>query len=1460
MRERSSDPEAHPSSGLVHAVTRDWFAATFGAPTLAQAKAWPALAARRSTLVLAPTGSGKTLSAFLVALDRLMFQPAPVEACRVLYVSPLKALGNDIERNLRVPLEGLASLARDRGVPHRAPRVGVRTGDTPANERVRMVRQPPEILITTPESLYLLLTSDARKILDRIDTVIIDEIHSLLPTKRGAHLAVSLERLEELRTSSEPLVRIGLSATQRPAENAARFLGGSFDGVPRPIEIIDASAPRPIELALEVPVESLRRLDTPREDDDSDRSAWPEIHESILARIRGHRSTLVFANNRRLAERLTADLNDLAGETIARSHHGSVSKDQRLEIEGALKRGELPALVATSSLELGIDMGAVDQVILVGAPSSIASSLQRIGRANHQVGAVPRGALFPKHRTELPGAAAMIEAVLEGDVEPTRAIRNPLDILAQQLVATASISAWPSRKLLQLFRRAAPFEELPESAFDSVLDMLSGRFESDELADLRPRVTFDRDTDLVSARPGSRRLAVISGGTIPDRGLFGVYVSKPDGRGPRIGELDEEMVFESREGEVFLLGSTSWRIDQITPDRVLVSPAPGEPGKMPFWRGEGPARSVPFGRRIGRLTRELAAAAPEAAIQRLVSSSRMSEPAAKLLLEALSAQAAATGEAPNDRVVVVERFFDEVGDQRICVLSPFGARVHAPWATAVLASLRARTQADITATWTDDGIVFRAPDSETRLETSAFVPGAEDVADLVTSALAETSLFAARFRENAARALLLPRKFPGKRMPLWAQRRKASSLLRVATRHRGFPIVLETYRECVEDEFDLPALREILLQIESGVIRVVGVESERPSPFATSLLFLYASSFMYEGDLPLAERRAHVLSLDLAELRKLVGEPELRKLVDPSVLADVERRAARLDRTIESVDDLHDLLLSVGDLSMAELVERNARDFAAQLVERRRGIWVRIAHDERLVAVEDAGRLRDALGTVIPDGVHPAFLEPVERPLDDVVSRFARSHGPFTASEVSERYGIGVAIVMESLLRLAGDRRVQEGGFRPGREGSEWCHVDVLRVLKQRSLAALRAEVSPVPPDAYARFLIEWQGLRRRRRGVQGLRAVLDQLEGAPMLASEVETEILPARVDGFRPVELDQLLLSGEWLWRGVERVGARDGRIMFFARERFSILAERTELAKGELVDRVRAYLEARGASFFQEICVGVGGFPPDVRDAVLDLVFSGELTNDTLIPLRSLVGGVSRARPRGGLAGAEGRWTLFSFDARVTEAERRSAQARKLLERHGILAKDALEREVVPGGFGRLMTVFLAMEDAGKLRRGMFVELPGGYQLALPGAEASLRASRNPPAKPEVFVLAATDPACPFGHELPWPDSGEVRPQRVSGARAVVRDGAPLAWLGRGEGALLTFFDSSDAGAAEATARALAGASGRGFVSPRAVSISTVDGVAAERSALSSVLRAHGFTTGRKGSLVLRARRRL
>ncbi len=1465
-RARYSPAVADDALGSFSAPVREWFCRTLGEPTAAQRLGWPPIRAGQSTLLLAPTGSGKTLAAFLAAIERLMFapEPEPAERLRVLYVSPLKALAADVERNLRVPLAGIAEVLREHGAEYRDVRVDMRSGDTPQAERARFVKKPGDILITTPESLYLLLTSQAREALGSIETVIIDEIHSLVASKRGAHLFLSLERLEAVRQSERPLQRIGLSATQRPLDEVARLLGGGTPGPdewrPRPVEIVDAGKRKPLEIRVEVPVEDMARLGEGTPDGPGPkRSIWPSIHPRLVELVRQHHSTMIFVNNRGLCERLSAAINDSAGEEISLAHHGSVARERRREIEERLKRGELPAIVATSSLELGIDMGAVDLVVQVEAPPSVASGLQRIGRAGHNVGDTSRGVLFPKFRADLLAGAAAVTRMLAGDVEETFYPENPLDVLAQQIVAMAAMDELDTDALFDLVRRAAPFASLPRGAFDGVLDMLSGRYPSDEFAGLRARITWDRAGGCIKARQGARRLAVVSGGTIPDRGLYGVFLVGADERSVRVGELDEEMVFESKEGDVFLLGASSWRIDQITHDRVLVTPAPGQPGRMPFWHGDGPGRPAAFGRAIGELARSLAEADEPDALERLEREHSLDRRAAKNLVQYLREQGEATGDVPSDRAIVVERFLDDMGDWRVCVLSPFGSRVHAPWAMAVAGRWRALRGTDIQAVWSDDGIAFRVPEADVAPDPALFVPRASDFEDRVVQGLGASSLFAARFRENAARALLLPRRYPGRRSPLWAQRKRAADLLAVAARYPEFPILLETYRECLRDVFDVPALGELLEQIESRQLRVVSVETRAPSPFASQLLFSYVANFIYDGDAPLAERRAHVLSIDHAQLRELMGEVDLGELIEPGAIDALERSLARLDEPeVRHADALHDLLLALGDLGRDEIAVRAdppgaVGDWLAELVREGRVVELSIAGEQRFAAAEDAARYRDALGVAVPE-LPPALLEPVADPLGDLLSRYARTHGPFTLEAAAQRFGIGPAPVRDVLTRLEREERVVAARFSP--DGPrQWCDARVLRVLKSRSLAALREQIQPVGVEALCRFELEWQGLGEPRAGADALLAAVADLAGAPLVASALESDVLPARVRGYRPGDLDALMASGEVVWRGVGTLGASDGRIALYPSGHYALLAPPPGCAGGGLAAEVRGLLASRGALFYADLLSLTGAFAGELAPVLWDMVWAGELGNDTLAPLRSLIAGPKRDRPgarprllrsrRAGPAGSEGRWSLLPAPSDASDTERRTALAGALLDRYGVVTREAVQAEGIAGGFSAVYPVLRAMEQAGRVRRGYFVEGLGAAQFAHPGAADRLRALREPPGHPHCVLLAATDPANPWGAALPWPPA-EPRPQRAAGTHVVLVDGALAAWLGTGGRSLVVF--RPELSREIATALAVEVDSGK----RRALLVETIDGADPSGSSIADELRRAGFAPGHRGYL--------
>lgn len=1499
------------------APVRDWFRATFSAPTAAQEGAWESIRNGNNTLIIAPTGSGKTLAAFLWALDALHreHEAGTAGGTRILYISPLKALGADVERNLRAPLTGITRLSgNNTGEPNIS--VGVRSGDTPARERRQLISNPPDILITTPESLYLMLTSAARNTLAGVTTVIVDEIHNLAATKRGAHLAVSLERLDALL--EKPAQRIGLSATVENPEAVARFLGGiqpvtimsrpvakEWDlrlsvpvpdmaalggandygqGLYAPSEMqggggsastsspvsaaqpissaasTPASAPYTLEDAIGVfpgqanpaqePTQETGQANPARQGDtaapkntltiseealregalhekalrdapDSERtetSIWPRVQERIVDHIENNRSTIVFVNSRGLAEKLTAALNDIhlrrvlaqqgispedyaAGicdiaevPPLARAHHGSVSKEQRTLIEEALKGGTLRCVVATSSLELGIDMGHVDLVIQVAAPPSVASALQRVGRAGHRVGEISRGFFYPKHRGDLLGATVTLAGMRSGTLEPLAIPTNPLDVLAQQTVAACALGPISVDSWYEALRRSAPYAELPRALFDSVLEMLAGRYPSDEFAELRPRIIWDRTpteeapSGSIEGRPGAQRLAVTSGGTIPDRGLFPVYlVSGDEERGPkRVGELDEEMVYESRAGEVITLGASSWRIEEITHDAVRVSPAPGQPARLPFWHGDRMGRPYALGVQTGTFTRALSSldATDSAAARQQLEQLGLDTWAVDNLLAYLREQRESTGAVPSDTRMIVERHRDELGDWRVVLHSPLGYGVHAPWALAVRARIEERYGVDASVMASDDGLILRLPAMEdVPPGADLFLFDPDELEAIVTERVGDSALFASRFRENAARALLLPRRDPGKRTPLWQQRQRAAQLLDVARKYPDFPVLLETARECLQDVYDVPALVQVHRSLQSRAVSMLEVETNDPSPFARTLLFEYVAEHLYDGDAPAAERRAAALSLDPALLAELLGSSGLRELLDPAVLVQTQQRLQRTGERYRAcgVEGVADLLRQLGPLSARELSLRlrsenprtesaahgsqdfgesedsenygeesgeeygahastdQARELAEELVRSRRAFSFMGTADSTAeenaepqlyyAVVEDAARLRDGLGIMPAAALPTALLEPVAEPLEDLVSRYARTHIPFTAQQAAEHFSrltpVGVGVLTPVLQRLQQQRRLSSGEFLPevlralGSAGVEWVDAQVLRTIRARSLAALREEIEPVSAQVYGVFLPSWQNVRslsvrvaqtlpeasaygafipaRRTATVVGERVAplstaapnplaehgaehtgqdsasatedlltaIDQLAGVRVPASALETLILPARVPGYQPHMLDELMASGRVFFTGAGQLGGgsaqkSDGWIRLHLSESSSLTlgedypeqllrAENPELwealqAPGTLEHAIYEAL-AHGGLFvpalrervaqLMSVAAPAGQvvtFPDaaEVSAALWRLVWAGAVTNDSFAPVRAMLAGVRSAHP--------------------------------------------------------------------------------------------------------------------------------------------------------------------------------------------------------------------------------------
>lgn len=1507
------------------AATQQWFDGAFPAPTAAQLGAWQAIAAGEHTLVIAPTGSGKTLSAFLWAIDQLAAADRPDPGTSVLYISPLKALAVDVERNLRAPLVGVRQTARRLGLVAPEISVGVRSGDTTTQERRRLQRTPPDILITTPESLFLMLTSAARETLRSVRTVIVDEVHAIAGSKRGSHLALSLARLDTL--TERPAQRIGLSATVRPPEEVGRFLVGSA-----PITIVSPPAPKTFDLSVRVPVPDM----TEPGDSDQPGSLWPHVDEAIVELVLGHRSSIVFANSRRLAERLTARLNetyaDRLGESVdtthappaqlgpstevnhgadqllARAHHGSVSKEQRALIEDDLKSGRLRCVVATSSLELGIDMGAVDLVVQVEAPPSVASGLQRIGRSGHQVGEISRGVLFPKHRTDVVHCAVAAQRMLSGQIEALKIPAHPLDILAQQTVAACALDQLDVDAWFETVRGTGSYASLPRSSYEAVLDLLAGRYPSDEFAELRPRLVWDRDAGTLTGRPGAQRLAVTSGGAIPDRGMFAVYMVGE--KASRVGELDEEMVYESRVGDVFALGATSWRIEDITYDRVLVTPAFGQPGRLPFWHGDSLGRPAELGAALGEFVRRAGSQTSPATLTEQTTAAGLDENATANLRALLDDQRAATGRLPTDRTLVVERFRDELGDWRLVLHSPYGLPVHAAWALAVGARLRERFGVDAAPNASDDGIVVRLPD------TTDEPPGAElfvfepdEIDELVTEQVGGSALFASRFRECAARALLLPRRDPGRRAPLWQQRQRSAQLLDVARKFPEFPILLETVRECLRDVYDLPALRDLLTGVARRQVRLVEVETATPSPFANALLFDYIGQFMYDGDSPLAERRAAALSLDSALLAELLGRVELRELLDSEVIGQVESELQRLvpDRQARDMEGLADLLRLLGPITESEARLRcreDPGDWFAELVGARRALEVSYAGQVWWAAIEDAARLRDALGVPLPIGTPAAFIEPVPDPLGDLVARFARTHGPFTTESVAYRFGLGTAVAGSALHRLGIEKRVVEGEFTPQAGGSEWCDTQVLRRLRRRSLAAARHEVEPVSTATFGRFLPDWQHIGTGElRGIDGVATVVEQLAGVPIPASAWESLVLPARVRDYTPAFLDELMATGEVRWSGHGAINAKDGWIALHPADQAPLtlsppddpeftetqLALLTALGAGPALTTPADHGPAAdptappvrhsgGAYFFRQLSDATGLLDDAaVAAALWDLVWAGLVSGDTFAPVRARLSGSTRTptahrtprrAPRGrtylprpampsrsGPPTVAGRWSLLP-DRATDNTVRAHATADLLLERYGVLTKGSVQSEGVAGGFALVYRVLSEFEDRGRCRRGYFVDSLGGAQFSTTDVVDRLRSfdgDRRPASA--ALALAACDPANPYGAALPWPKTeggAGHRPGRKAGALVVMVDGELVLYLERGGKTLLTC--TEDPTARQAAAGALADLVRTGRAD--SLVIDRVDGESVHGNTFAAFLTEAGFAATPQG---LRLRRR-
>jgi ATP-dependent Lhr-like helicase len=1396
------------------AVAREWFTTSFDSPTPAQLQAWEAIAAGEHALVIAPTGSGKTLAAFLWAIDQLLISKAADEPAivgtSVIYVSPLKALAVDIEKNLRLPLAGIAELT---GSPDPV-NVGIRTGDTSPAERRRLVSHPPDILITTPESLFLMLTSAARSTFSEVTTVIVDEIHALASNKRGSHLALSLERLEQITRT--PPQRIGLSATVRPPAAVAQFLVGA-----RSVAIIEPESTKEIDLSVIVPVTDLSNPPSAvdREGNSSGPTIWPHVYRRITQAITEHRSTLVFANSRRLAERLTTQINEIWWESrtdessesrsasqLARAHHGSVSKENRKEIEDDLKSGQLRAVVATSSLELGIDMGAVDLVIQVQSPPSVSSGLQRVGRAGHQVGATSRALIFPTHRGDLLASAVTVQSMGSGRLEPIRPPSNPLDVLAQQIVGIVAMDEVRDEDLFDLVTRAGPFLKLPRSSFDAVLDMLSGRYLSEDFAKLRPRLTWDRTTGLLTTRSGSQRLAVTSGGTIPDRGHFAVMLAGGD-QSRRVGELDEEMVYESRVGDVFALGSAAWRIEEITTDRVLVTPAPGSAAKMPFWHGDALGRPAELGIEIGRFLRTFDESARTHGLD---------ESSWRNLTEYLNEQMKSTGVLPSDRTVVIEQFTDEIGDRRVVIHSPLGARVLAPWALVITHKLQEKYGIDAQVMPADDGIVLRLPEESTsglddELVDGLFIEPAE-VMSSVTRLVSNSALFASRFRECAARALMFGLKDPRRRSPLWQQRQRSAQLLAAAAKFESFPIVLETVREVLQDVYNVPELVRLMQQISDGHVSVIKAYSPHPSPMARSLLFGYVAQFMYEGDTPLAERKSAALSLDETLLAELLGTAELRELLDLESIRQVESRLQYVsDRATRSDDNAWDIIRVVGPLKDSECEARGiAAHRRVNLLDSRRVFEFHHANSNWLAVSQDAGLLRDALRIVPPTGVESAYLDPRPDPLLDLVHRYANCHGPFVTTDICERFQVGESDVVSRLEQLRDQGTVVRGAFHPEQTGTEWCQADVLRSIRRASAAAYAGQVEPIDPQTFAQFPTKWQpvgtaGSSTKVRGVEGLMSVIEVLAGTPLPASQLESMILASRVEDYSPTMLDELTTLGEVVWWGITSLPNSGWVGLAPAGVAPAYLKLPTD-PSDELDRTIHEILLAGGGWFDHQIAERAPGnlSMDQVHESLWRLVWSGHITNDSIAPLRRLGSPRSKVRPhrrrqfgmRERRNTIPGRWSTLP-DSAFGDPESAIVRAETMLRRHGIVVRGTVVAE--RAAFGPYYRALGAMEEKGRCRRGYFVAGLGGAQFGLATAidlARSIELTSAPPTgptrqSPGALVLAAADPGNPYGAALAWPESPTLsRPGRKDGAIVVLSESQPVVYHERGGANLLVW----------------------------------------------------------------------
>ncbi|HTO95015.1 MAG TPA: DEAD/DEAH box helicase [Bacteroidota bacterium] len=1372
-----------------HPVIREWFQQTYGEPTPAQTMGWPSISSGEHTLILAPTGSGKTLAAFLWAINHIFEERLAGDAppgVGILYISPLKALNNDVERNLEGPLEAIRRAASAAGLRAPSIRTAVRTGDTPRSRRLSMVKHPPDILITTPESLYLMLTSrSARPMFRTVRYVIVDEIHALCGNKRGVHLSLSLERLQEVALGE--FIRIGLSATQRPLEEIAAFLGGLHQEgdrtVPRRVAVVDAGHRKSMDISVECAAPDFALI-TPE-------GVWPLVFEEILALVALHTTTLIFVNNRRLAERVAAALNDAlqterrdvagerhevnlhavprfstgTGEPLVQAYHGSMSRQARERMEADLKRGKLRALVATSSLELGIDIGSIDLVIQLQSPRGVARGLQRIGRSGHLVTATSKGRIFPTHREDLVEATVVAQGIAAHEVERTLIPVNCLDVLAQQIVAMVSVEERDVDSLFALVRASYCYRDLSRTLFDGVIQMLAGRYAGGTLGELRGVISWDKVNGLLRALPGSGRLAITGGGTIADRGYYGVYLG--DGT-TKVGEVDEEFVFETRVGDTFILGSSVWRVEEIETSRLTVSPAPGQPARMPFWRGEGIGRSYELGCAVGAFRRRMEQTIDEPGF---ASALRASYPidgrSAWNIREYFRKQRDTTGVIPHDRRLLVETFRDEIGDPRLVVHSSFGRRVNGLLGFLLARILHDRTGVEPQMLYNDDGILLRSASAETLPNDLLDGLDAQAARQTVLDEILASPLFGGQFRQNAARALLMPGKMPGKRTPLWLQRLRAGDLLQIARRYDDFPIVIETVREVLHDILDFDHFMEVLRGIEGGTITVARAATEVPSPFAASLLFDFIAVYMYEYDQPREDRLSQYLAVNREILGELIDLDSVSTIVRPEALAAVEARLqhSAAGTRARTAEELMEILLRIGDLSDGEIAERCEGDSHAMLDA--------LERDGRVMRVEFPGGLRwiaaeeATLYGSLGDAKNAQF----------VIGRYLRSHGPRTSRELSERFGAAPAEAEGIARSLAGTKEFVRGRFRPGEEEEEWCSKGTLERIHRQTITILRREITPCTPEEFTAFLFRWHGIGDEAPADSRTETprALTRLEGLPLPAEVWERDILRVRAGHLPPESIERLSRDGGGAW-----VGSTAGRIRFIFRGNGAHYlgppAREEEL--GEPARRVLAFLKEEGASFFSDIRDGTRLSLQAMNGALAGLFWSGIVTNDVFAeaaavrrpprtgeetrserieivnphhaPARARLMQTARRALRE-VPGWSGRWSLLRTRGLMgktpTDEERAGAQALLLLERYGIVAREFLSREdILP--WGVIAQELNRMELRGEVRRGYFVQGLSGMQFALPAAVEALRRLRSEGRRDRMALLNACDPANPFG----------------------------------------------------------------------------------------------------------------